>query len=133
MQKNFSDNEIFTEYTFMLIINGQLETYLDLLKDISPYKFNKKGDITSKTFGMIKEDFFCYEEKCDSESEFNNIFNNFISNLLTHKQLLFNLKDKVRDIYINIFIQSSEAKITFDFTPSNLAKLHELGLSLIHI
>ena len=92
-------------------------------------KIIKKGDIISKVVGESKEDVYIYSKKYENIAMVNESFDNFITEILTAKDKICDLSQKY-NVSLRVYIQSSQAQISFSFKKEILLKLKELNLSV---
>ena len=130
MQKNSWENEEFENAEFSLIIRGNLniEKLNEDLKLKSP-TIIKKGDIISKVAGKSQEDVYIYSKKYENISMAVEHLDDFLTELYNVKEIIRNLTE-IHNISLRIYIQSSQAQISFSMKKETILKLAEMKLPI---
>lgn len=128
LRKNSWDNEQFETAEYSFIMRGDLDfEYINNTLRFESPKMIKKGEVISKVVGESREDVYIYSKNYENIETVNENFGDFLTEILTAKDEIYNLSQQ-NNISLRIYIQSSQAQISFAFKKEILAKLEELKL-----
>ena len=130
LRKNSWGNEQFESKVYSLIIRGDL----DFKKLNEELKFNapeiaKKGEMLSRVVGECQEDVYIYSKKYEDDKSADEYLYNFLTEIYAVKDIIRDLAEK-HNISLRLYIQSSQAQISFSMKNKLLPMLAEMNLPI---